>query len=1037
MQSTRSNLQLKLIDDARKLLEKVRTEDEDAPSIDSSMSSFQSKKTVQKPEPSLSKFADIVFIQKSQSREESDEESVGNLSCSQDKDAYSMDSSSTNSVTAPVPARTTSSFASSLSNDSLDTRNANTSHSSNAESERGNSVNTELDSEQSTNSERETEKNVVYVYNESSGDDKDAYSMDSLSTNNVTSPVPARTTSSFASSLSNDILGMRSENTSHSSNAESERGNNVNLELNSEQSTNSERETEKNVVYNESSGDDKSTHTSDKASASINVRVKPVRKTIVLGSSAASRRTIPQNSPASQTEHNNNGSSVSSIQKATEEHISSAHSKKARSPNSASSTNTGKASHEPDVTNISQSQEDNNNSIPNSVKESDITGNRTNKVDGDATEKLPSSIGIAQTLSEDDAVDLTSVSKSESNEIDNGIASTQEARNNADHIFVSNSQRDLNSNHSTKSSSDNEMLVMIKDEKQADDDKSQIETLKEQNQRLQKENQCLQYDMKTFDEKLACLEVTLGIIDIVETNRTEFDRQADCDEKGGGVNQVEEEDIIPSISADQSVHSLTSNGSHQSVSNFSRSSRKSTQPNEERINDDDASRQSSNSRRSSGSQRSTFSFRNIISGRSKMKKETTKEGVESDEKSYQSAISHVSFATQKSTSTIGSAGSHYSAKSRNGTVIEPEAPQLNSLDVSVMSMSKEGDKENLNCDNRSYMSAVSQVSAASKKSVSSYGSASSTKISTSRDSNDNSVASGKNSGVLSPRLVSAGEENVQNKSAAKRDDKNEVPVSRPPRTGSVSSKVSVSSVNSMSSRERKELKMLRENNEKMLFAIKALSRATAIQTRKHCHYKKKFGCTKKSLEQGTEKISQLIVDKKHQLSEFYEARANYLEEQDKREELSDSVQTLAKKMNVLRRQLIAEEEIKVTILDHMDETIISSDSSQPSLSVSSASSQPSLCSSSVSMDSLDLILFPISEQVTPEEPTKLKENRDMEKSQTVLMLELEITRLKRKLGKKQNQVQRLCTNFKLVQEYLNNKDDVSDSGDDNRKEVVE
>ena len=202
--------------------------------------------------------------------------------------------------------------------------------------------------------------------------------------------------------------------------------------------------------------------------------------------------------------------------------------------------------------------------------------------------------------------------------------------------------------------------------------------------------------------------------------------------------------------------------------------------------------------------------------------------------------------------------------------------------------------------------------------------------------------------------------------------------------------------------------MLRENNEKMLFAIKALSRATAIQTRKHCHYKKKFGCTKKSLEQGTEKISQLIVDKKYQLSEFYEARANYLEEQDKREELSDSVQTLAKKMNVLRRQLIAEEEIKVTILDHMDETIISSDSSQPSLSVSSASSQPSLCSSSVSMDSLDLILFPISEQVTPEEPTKLKENRDMEKSQTVLMLELEITRLKRKLGKKQNQVQRLC-----------------------------
>ena len=62
--------------------------------------------------------------------------------------------------------------------------------------------------------------------------------------------------------------------------------------------------------------------------------------------------------------------------------------------------------------------------------------------------------------------------------------------------------------------------------------------------------------------------------------------------------------------------------------------------------------------------------------------------------------------------------------------------------------------------------------------------------------------------------------------------------------------------------------MLRENNENMLYAIKALSKATTIQTRKHYHYKKKFGHTRKNLVEGNIKLSQLEVEKEEVTSDY-------------------------------------------------------------------------------------------------------------------------------------------------------------------------
>jgi hypothetical protein len=291
-----------------------------------------------------------------------------------------------------------------------------------------------------------------------------------------------------------------------------------------------------------------------------------------------------------------------------------------------------------------------------------------------------------------------------------------------------------------------------------DDDKSQIIELKELNKKLQEENLTLLEDMNSFDEKLACLEITLGIIDSVEKRTAEFNN---------------EEAEIERLEQNEKVH-----------------------------DHDDYSTLSGDTRLSHNSRRSLFS---------KIK------GIDA-----KSAVSW----TLRSTGSRRSATSKASRKSKASKVEEYEA----------------GDK--------SFSSATSQQSRSSIQSERSNKSNKSFHSAASRQSG----------------LTSIGEEKPMFVAVESRD---EISEGTRVRTASASSKMTTSSAISMSRREHNELKMLRENNEKMLYAIKALSKATTIQTRKHYHYKRKFGHTRKNLVEGNIKLSQLEVEKEEVMSNFY------------------------------------------------------------------------------------------------------------------------------------------------------------------------
>jgi hypothetical protein len=228
-----------------------------------------------------------------------------------------------------------------------------------------------------------------------------------------------------------------------------------------------------------------------------------------------------------------------------------------------------------------------------------------------------------------------------------------------------------------------------------------------------------------------------------------------------------------------------------------------------------------------------------------------------------------------------------------------------------------------------------------------------------------------------------------------------------------------------------EIIMLRENNEKMLYAIKALSKAIITQTRKHYHYKQKFGFTKKQVIDDNLKISQLSAEKDEVTSNFYKTRAQFLEEQDKREELSLSVQHLAKIMNDLRRKLKSEEEIKSKILERIDEHSTSG-ASMP-LSIATSGSRRMGSSREIdatTRDSLDEILSPRSQNsfhisIGTNEDTS---NIDCDKSVGNLSMELEIIKLKSKLDRRDNRIASLQKKLNSVKDYLkrvedeNNKD---------------
>ena len=126
------------------------------------------------------------------------------------------------------------------------------------------------------------------------------------------------------------------------------------------------------------------------------------------------------------------------------------------------------------------------------------------------------------------------------------------------------------------------------------------------------------------------------------------------------------------------------------------------------------------------------------------------------------------------------------------------------------------------------------------------------------------------------------------------------------------------SIRKSKQQQAQEIKILRENNEKMVTAIKALAQATIAQTRKHYLYKKRHHMTKQMVVEENEKLNQLMAEKEKVQSEFYETRSNLLKEKDVREELSSEIQFLAKKNNVLRQERQMHEDMRMQILDRVE-----------------------------------------------------------------------------------------------------------------------
>ncbi len=140
---------------------------------------------------------------------------------------------------------------------------------------------------------------------------------------------------------------------------------------------------------------------------------------------------------------------------------------------------------------------------------------------------------------------------------------------------------------------------------------------------------------------------------------------------------------------------------------------------------------------------------------------------------------------------------------------------------------------------------------------------------------------------------------------------------------SAKSKASIKSEKSNSStvskaRMRDEIRRLQANNAKMLRAIKSLAKATMLQTRKHHHYKEKFDHSRSSLVESHKKMSELMEAQEKAKKDFYEARARFLEEQDKREILADEVLFLSKKLHGLQGDIKLEEERKVSLAKELD-----------------------------------------------------------------------------------------------------------------------
>lgn len=973
MQPARSNLQVQLISDARKLLEKLRSDDCDDPSFDSSLSSFRSSKVVKKPEPlSPSNMDDIVFVQKSQSQEESDEGSVGSMSFSQGF-GKNMNGSPRNSA---------GSSSTGLA-DGLPVLN--------------------------------------------SPSDNDLI----IETNSSGSVNAANTLSMVVKHNSVEVKRI---------------------------SPNCERmitalKTKKGPV---------SSSSSSSSTNSIRMSVKPKRKQFILGSSSAFRAVSPQNVSESEsvgvddttsTQASNENKVIiemSGQEEDTKLSTSSVNSIFRSEPSDHASVGKTLTMHEvmkesdriikprdDDILDESREEEGSKSSSSESEDMMNFQGEDYKGYVPRYPINLGSDVNEIHTADDKEDADVkSSVSSSRSNQSSKPQSECDDAIDH--HSNCSNEGKgEVESDCVTRDRVENERIQVKQTPVAVDGNKDQIKKLKEQNHLLQEENKWLQEDMNSFDEKLACLEVTLGIIDIVEKNSAEFESQVDSDDEYDEVDHsAETRDPVSTsgysgdfqkVGTNMSpTSSLQCGSSPQQVSHLtnaiSNSSPRSSFS-QQTTKDDSHSCGSKNSHKSSKSQKSKGCREGFFSiCRPKKSRSALQERLECDEeKSQQSSKSLHKKSSGRGSRSVGSVISNQTAKSNSVPKFESKSPQLDrTLLPSTAALPKEGDKENLDRDNRSYQSSMSSVSTVSQNSTGSYGSARSRSSRNSRKSKSMaSLDSGR--APTSMGLASIGEEHPDNRRADERDDEPDKTKARAIVTSS--SKVSTPMAKKLSSQEMKELKMLRDNNSKMMIAIKALSKATTIQARKHYHYKRKFGHTAKSLEEGNNKMSQLVEEKAEQESKFYEARSNYLQEQDKREELSFSVQALARKTNVLRKQLVAEEETKMTILNRIDENSISS-------GISSGSSRPSLVNyHSISMDSLDCILSPVSQNEARStgsgKPPRHKHEfeEELENMQTRLNLELEIANLKGKLEKKQKKIDRLQNKFSMVKGFLKSKEE--------------
>jgi len=156
---------------------------------------------------------------------------------------------------------------------------------------------------------------------------------------------------------------------------------------------------------------------------------------------------------------------------------------------------------------------------------------------------------------------------------------------------------------------------------------------------------------------------------------------------------------------------------------------------------------------------------------------------------------------------------------------------------------------------------------------------------------------------------------------------------------------------------RRQLKARKKEKVLMKSALRSLAKATIYQVRRHQSYKRKYVGSKRELEDSSQKVTQTLAEKHDFRNSFYQTRAKFLMEQDVREELSYEVQTLAAKLNHLRRDRSADEELKQRILDELDDDN-ESDLSFSSHSNSNAMGMPSPITSSLSPTNISPLRCP-------------------------------------------------------------------------------